>query len=106
MNSVRHECKHEDDIKRWGWTEFDTQGYGKQKLVDVHNFVKLDMDYLQQDNNWVLQIEGTPAKKGKQVHNVTMIFYYGVSGNESKIQPPSLSKKEQQQVSDGRGVDP
>lgn len=94
LDSVRHDCKHEDGIKRWGWTEFDPQGYGKQKLVDVYNFVKLDMNYMKDGHDWVLQIDGNPIKK-KKVHNITVVFYYGVNG---MIKAPTISKREKKTV--------
>ena len=98
LDSVRHDCKHEDDIKRWGWKEFNANGYGNQKLVDVHNYVKLDMNYMQKGNDWVLQIEGAPLKKNAPARNVSMIFYYGVNGKDGKIEGPSISNSEKQQV--------
>ena len=98
LNSVRHECKHEDDIKRWGWKEFNPGSYGKQQLVDIHNFVKMDMVYLQQQNDWVLQINGTQIKQGNRPRNISMIVYYGVSGKNGKLQYPSLSRIEKKQV--------
>lgn len=98
LNSVRHECKHEDDIKRWGWKEFNPGSYGKQQLVDIHNFIKMDMIYLQQQNDWVLQINGTQTKQGTRPRNLSMIVYYGVSGKNGKLQYPSLSRIEKKQV--------
>ena len=98
LDSVRHECKHEDDIKKWGWSEFDAKGYGKQRLVDIHNFVQLDMDYVQKNNDWMIRINGSSVKKGKSKHAISLIFYYGVSGKEGSIEYPSLSKREKQQV--------
>lgn len=98
LDSVRHDCKHEDDIQRWGWTEFDPSGYGKQKLIDIHNFVNLEMNYMKKDNDWVLHIEGKPVGKNTLARNVSMIFYFGVNGNNHNLDTPSLSKKEKQYV--------
>ena len=93
LDSVRHECKREDDIRNWIWTEYDGSGYGKQRLTDVHNFLKLNMRFLKEGDDWMLEIAGSPLKNNKVQRNVTLIFYLGVDGNSSKIQVPSVSAK-------------
>lgn len=93
LDSVRHECKREDDIRNWIWTEYDGSGYGKQRLTDVHNFLKLNMRFLKEEDDWMLEIAGSPLKNNKVQRNVTLIFYLGVDGNSSKIQTPSINAK-------------
>lgn len=98
LDSVRHDCRREDDIKRWGWKEFDRGSFGTQTLTDVHNYVKLDMDYIQDGDKWTARIRGKETKAGPKKHNVTLIFYYGVSGPQSSISYPSISKSQRQAV--------
>ena len=93
LDSVRHECKREDDIRNWILTEYDGSGYGKQRLTDVHNFLKLNMRFLKEEDDWMLEIAGSPLKNNKVQRNVTLIFYLGVDGNSSKIQTPSINAK-------------
>lgn len=98
LDSVRHDCRREDDIKRWGWKEFDRGSFGTQTLTDVHNYVKLEMDYVQDGDKWTVRIRGKETKDGPKKHNVTLIFYYGVSGPQSSISYPSISKSQRQIV--------
>lgn len=93
LDSVRHECKREDDIRNWIWTEFDGDTYGKQRLTDVHNFVRLSMRYLKEGDNWIAEITGNSIKKSKAQRNITLIFYLGVTGDNSYIQLPKIHSK-------------
>lgn len=93
LDSVRHECKREDDIRNWIWNEFDGDGYGKQRLTDVHNYVRLNLRYLKEGDDWIAEITGNPLKKSKVQRNVTLIFYLGVAGEKSYIQVPTIHSK-------------
>ena len=93
LDSVRHECKREDDIRNWVWNEFDGDGYGKQRLTDVHNFVRLNLRYLKEGDDWISEITGSPLKKNKVHRNVTFIFYLGVAGEKGFIQVPKIHSK-------------
>ena len=93
LDSVRHECKREDDIRNWIWNEYDGDGYGKQRLTDVHNYVRLNFRYLKEGDNWIAEITGKPLKKSKVQRNVTLIVYLGVSGEKSSIRVPTINSK-------------
>ena len=93
LDSVRHECKREDDIRNWVWNEFDGDGYGKQRLTDVHNFVRLNLRYLKEGDDWIAEITGSPLRKNKVHRNVTFIFYLGVAGEKGFIQVPKIHSK-------------
>ena len=93
LDSVRHECKREDDIRNWVWNEFDGDWYGKQRLTDVHNFVRLNLRYLKEGDDWIAEITGSPLKKNKVHRNVTFIFYLGVAGEKGFIQVPKIHSK-------------
>ena len=98
LDSIRHECKHQDDIKRWGWTEFEEDAYGKQSLRDVHNHLKLDMVYLKEGDDWVLQVNGTALREEKVPRNVSIVVYLSVNGNNGTLSLPVLSGKEKSMV--------
>ena len=66
-------------------------------MTDVHNYVRLDVDYLQDGDTWVAQIKGREIR-GKKHHNVTLIFYYGVTDASSSLSPPSISKHQRKTV--------
>ena len=59
--------------------------------------MRLDVDYLQDGDMWVAQIKGREIR-GKKHHNVTLIFYYGVTDASSSLSPPSLSKHQKKTV--------
>lgn len=94
LDSIRHECKREDDIRRWGWTEFEEGSYGKQSFRDVHNHVGLSMVYLKDGDDWVLTINGTALKERATPRNVSLLFYLSVNGENATLSLPSFSHKE------------
>ena len=94
LDSIRHECKREDDIRRWGWTEFEEGRYGKQNFRDVHNHVGLNMVYLKEGDDWVLTINGSALKERPTPRNVSLLFYLSVNGDNATLSLPSLSHKE------------
>ena len=98
LDSIRHECKREDDIRRWGWTEFEEGSYGKQSVREVHNHVGLSMVYLKDGDDWVLTINGTALKESSTPRNVSLIFYLSVNGENATLSLPSLSHKEKHTV--------
>ena len=100
LDSIRHECRHEDDIKRWGWKEFSENRYGKESLKDIHNYVKLDLNYLKEGDDWVLEVQGNRLAKERVPRNVSLVFYLSVSGSNGTLSLPTLSKKQAKQVID------
>ena len=98
LDSIRHECKHQDDIKRWGWTEFEEDTYGKQSLRDVHNHLKLDMVYLKEGDDWVLQVNGTAIREERVPRNVSIVVYLSVNGRNGTLSLPVMSGKEKSMV--------
>ena len=98
LDSIRHECHHEDDIKRWGWTEFSENRYGKESLKDIHNHVKLELTYLKEGDDWILEVHGSRLAKEKVPRNVSLVFYLSVSGSNGTLSLPKLNKKQMRQV--------
>lgn len=98
LDSIRHECRHEDDIKRWGWTEFSENRYGKESLKDIHNHVKLDLTYLKEGDDWILQVQGNAIRKEKVPRNVSLVFYVSVSGANGTLLLPELTKMQKKVV--------
>lgn len=43
LQSLRHEARHEDGMKRFGWTEHDGRSYGRQEVEDGD--LRVDMSF-------------------------------------------------------------
>ena len=79
LADARSECKQEDKIKKYGWTQHDGRRYGRQVIEDEMQEVKLVTEYVREEKKekgedvltyWATRIQVTPTTKQGAEKNV------------------------------------
>ena len=82
IDFLRHDARQEDRLKRWGWIEHNGNDYGKEKLIDDKNNIKLEISHIKND---MTIINVTSKNKKKLEENCTIIFYVWDESNSGKL---------------------
>ncbi|KTW28532.1 hypothetical protein T552_01792 [Pneumocystis carinii B80] len=87
IKEMRHTCEQNDNIKMYGWEEFDVRKGGRQIIKDDEMNVDIEMEFAKiytekHNGNWGLRVKGKP----RNVDNKISIFFYIASyKNELKL---------------------
>ncbi|OWB76626.1 hypothetical protein B5S32_g780 [[Candida] boidinii] len=79
VQKMRHFCDQNDDMKGFGWTQYDPRIGGRQIIKDKEMHIKIITDFVKTDSgNWALKIKGIPTKKNLKT---SLVFYAGLEGD-------------------------
>lgn len=104
LESLRHTCKDEHLMERWGWTSFIPGQYGKQQISDSTNNVvcamysssirwfqrvlrpqMLNTSWVMRDGgDWALRVEGSSLTEEEAQH-VSLFFYVSTSDGTIRL---------------------
>ncbi|CAH0487051.1 unnamed protein product [Peronospora farinosa] len=87
VSQIRHECRQEDNLQRYGWVEHDGTHYGVQKIEDQFNRLELQTSYVRFLTNeiqgWGVRVQVSPLlprdemyQRHLQVRNKVSVFFY------------------------------
>ncbi|XP_062503507.1 mannosyl-oligosaccharide glucosidase-like [Corticium candelabrum] len=84
---VRHFCRHEDGLKRFGWTHHDGHSFGTQEIVESMYSIKTDF-IVDEDGAgwWKAQISSEATQLPIQKQFVVM-FYVALEGDRHSLKP-------------------
>ncbi|KAG3116081.1 Mannosyl-oligosaccharide glucosidase [Phytophthora idaei] len=96
VSQIRHQCRQEDRLQRYGWLQHDGTNFGLQKVEDQFNRLELSTSYArvqtQEVQGWAARVQAAPLTpqdeqlRRKQVQNnkVSLFFYVDLGcGDES-----------------------
>ncbi|TDH69915.1 hypothetical protein CCR75_008489 [Bremia lactucae] len=96
VSQIRHQCRQEDRLERYGWLQHDGTNYGFQLIQDQYNRLELNTSYAriqtQEIQGWAVRtqtaplIPKDPRLKRRQItsNKVSLFFYVDLScGDES-----------------------
>ncbi|KAL4150980.1 hypothetical protein PRNP1_010366 [Phytophthora ramorum] len=96
VSQIRHQCRQEDRLQRYGWLEHDGTNYGLQKVEDQFNRVELTASFAQLQGEdvqgWAARVQAGPLSprdevlRRKQVpsNKLSLFFYVDLGcGDES-----------------------
>ncbi|KAL4168811.1 hypothetical protein KRP22_012202 [Phytophthora ramorum] len=96
VSQIRHQCRQEDRLQRYGWLEHDGTNYGLQKVEDQFNRVELTTSFAQLQGEdvqgWAARVQAGPLSprdevlRRKQVpsNKLSLFFYVDLGcGDES-----------------------
>ena len=70
MADARSECRQEDRIQKYGWTQHDGRHYGRQVIDDAAQKVRLVTEYVRlsgkEEGYWAARIQVTPDSPAKK----------------------------------------
>jgi mannosyl-oligosaccharide glucosidase len=96
VTQLRHQCRQEDQLQRYGWLQHDGTNYGLQQVDDQFNRLQLRTSYarLQTEDvqGWAARVQAAPltprderlARQQVQSNKVSLFFYVDLGcGDES-----------------------
>jgi len=91
IREVRHQCVIEDDMGKFGWTEYDPRLGGKGVIEDKNLDLTMNIKLVKGGGgeNWALQIHGVP--KDPMAIN-TLMLYTGVEGKNDVMMLKTAKK--------------
>lgn len=87
VSQIRHQCRQEDRLQRYGWLEHDGTNYGLQTVEDQFNRLELATSYARletdQVQGWAARVQAGPltprderlGRKQVQSNKVSLFFY-------------------------------
>lgn len=82
MSKIRHTCDQQDNMRGYGWEQYDPRTGGLQVFHDEQEQkIELSTKFVKSrdGNSWSVRINGVP-KKGHENALTTIAFYVGVEG--------------------------
>ncbi|RLN26408.1 hypothetical protein BBO99_00008045 [Phytophthora kernoviae] len=98
VSQLRHQCRQEDRLQRYGWLQHDGSSYGLQTVEDQYNRVELTTSYarLHSDDTqgWAARVKAAPLTprderlRRKQVENtkLSLFFYVDLGCGDESLQ--------------------
>lgn len=68
VSQLRHECRQEDRLQKYGWLQHDGRYYGLQSVEDQFNRVQLRTHYVRLDDEWSTDSAGGWATRIEAAH--------------------------------------
>lgn len=103
LNKVRHVCEQNDDMKGYGWEQYDPRTGGFQVFHDQkEQKIELSTKFIKSmdGNSWTARISGVPAK-GHENTLTTIAFYVGIEGVQNGNK---LELKDKSQYYSAKGI--
>ncbi|GMF36493.1 unnamed protein product [Phytophthora fragariaefolia] len=95
-SQIRHQCRQDDRLQRYGWLEHDGTNYGYQRVEDQFNRLELATSFARlqdhQVHGWAARVQAGPltprderlARRKVQQNKVSLFFYVDLGcGDES-----------------------
>uniref|UniRef100_A0AAV1V5C8 Mannosyl-oligosaccharide glucosidase n=1 Tax=Peronospora matthiolae TaxID=2874970 RepID=A0AAV1V5C8_9STRA len=110
VSQLRHECRQEDQLQRYGWLEHDGTSYGRQRIEDQFNRLDLTTSYVRLQTEtvqgWGVRVDAAPLMprdeklRRRQVpsQNKVSLFFYVDLGCEDESLDASCRYKLQNLV--------
>ncbi|CAI5741675.1 unnamed protein product [Hyaloperonospora brassicae] len=88
VSQLRHDCRQEDHLQRYGWLEHDGSSYGRQTVEDQFNRLHVSTSYVRVQTEavqgWGVRVDAAPLTprdeklRRRQVprHNTVSLFFY------------------------------
>lgn len=81
---IRHECRQENNLKRYGWVQHDGQNFGHQEILDQKFNVQLNTTFVQlldssssrNTSSWAVHVPVKPNKEKKTDKPMLDLFFY------------------------------
>ncbi|KAF3173773.1 Processing alpha glucosidase I [Orbilia oligospora] len=80
QKSIRHTCEQSDDMKGYGWVEYDVRTGGKQVIHDQANFIDIEIELVKvpggrNGGSWGARVKGIPREDAPQTLRSTVFFW-------------------------------
>ncbi|KAK6511523.1 Processing alpha glucosidase I [Arthrobotrys musiformis] len=80
QKSIRHTCEQSDDMKGYGWVEYDVRTGGKQVIHDQANFVDIEIELVKvpggrNGGSWGARVRGKPRDDAPGPVKSTVFFW-------------------------------
>uniref|UniRef100_K3W5A0 Mannosyl-oligosaccharide glucosidase n=1 Tax=Globisporangium ultimum (strain ATCC 200006 / CBS 805.95 / DAOM BR144) TaxID=431595 RepID=K3W5A0_GLOUD len=102
ISQLRHECRQEDRLQKYGWLKHDGKRYGFQNIEDQYNRVELKTHYMRlmphddketHIDGWASRIEVTPLeprderlrKKRVKTTKLSLFFYFDLGCEDESL---------------------
>ncbi|KAF3935667.1 hypothetical protein ABW19_dt0206655 [Dactylella cylindrospora] len=85
QKTFRHTCEQGDDMKGYGWVEYDVRSGGKEVIHDEGNKIDIEINLVKvpggiNGGSWGARVKGTP-RPGAPLNLRTAVFFYaGLEG--------------------------
>ncbi|KAG7390199.1 hypothetical protein PHYBOEH_007073 [Phytophthora boehmeriae] len=98
VSQLRHQCRQEDRLQRYGWLQHDGSNYGLQTVEDQYNRVELTTSYARLHSDgvrgWAARVDAAPLTprderlSRKQVTNtkLSLFFYVDLGCGDESLQ--------------------
>ncbi|KAG1697940.1 hypothetical protein DVH05_015424 [Phytophthora capsici] len=96
VSQIRHQCRQEDRLQRYGWLQHDGSQFGLQKVEDQFNRLELSTSYAKLDTEmvqgWAARVQAAPltpkdellSRRKVQNNKISLFFYVDLGcGDES-----------------------
>ncbi|KAI6251148.1 putative mannosyl-oligosaccharide glucosidase [Erysiphe necator] len=88
--NLRHTCEQSDNIRGYGWDEFDARIGGVQNIYDEGNGIDISIKFVKipgggNGGSWTARIQGTLRKDSRSDMKSTVIFYAALEGEGSLV---------------------
>ncbi|EPS41090.1 hypothetical protein H072_5018 [Dactylellina haptotyla CBS 200.50] len=88
QKSFRHTCEQSDDMKGYGWVEYDVRTGGKQVIHDQANNIDLEIDLVKvpggkNGGSWGARVKGTLRPGAPKDVKTSMFFWAALEGEGS-----------------------
>ncbi|RKF60969.1 putative mannosyl-oligosaccharide glucosidase [Erysiphe neolycopersici] len=88
QDRFRHTCEQSDEIRGYGWDEFDARKGGVQNIYDEGNGIDISTKFVKipggsNGDDWVVRIQGTLRKESPADMKSTVVFYAALEGEGS-----------------------
>ncbi|KAG9229139.1 glycoside hydrolase family 63 protein [Amylocarpus encephaloides] len=85
QNNFRHTCEQGDDMKGYGWDEFDARSGGQQTIYDQHNGIDITTMFVKipggnNGGSWAARVRGIARQDAAPDLKTTMIYYATLEG--------------------------
>ncbi|KAI9981778.1 hypothetical protein PInf_009548 [Phytophthora infestans] len=104
VSQIRHQCRQEDRLQRYGWLQHDGTNYGLQKVEDQFNRLELSTSYARVQTpdiqGWAARVQAGPVTpkderlRRRQVQNnkVSLFFYVDLGCGDESLELPCRQK--------------
>ncbi|KAF4628986.1 hypothetical protein G7Y89_g9162 [Cudoniella acicularis] len=85
QNNFRHTCEQGDDMKGYGWDEFDARFGGQQTIYDAGNGIDITTMFVKipggtHGGSWATRVRGVVRKDAPPDLKTTVMFYASLEG--------------------------
>ncbi|KUJ11600.1 glycoside hydrolase family 63 protein [Mollisia scopiformis] len=85
QNNFRHTCEQGDNMRGYGWDEYDARLGGKQTIYDEGNGIDITTTFVKipggsNGGSWATRVRGTARKDAPPDLKTTILFYASLEG--------------------------